>query len=112
MSASIAGPPSSPCQSCGACCSYSSEWPRFTIEDDSTLDLIPEKFVNDELSGMRCEGARCSALSGQIGIATSCGIYMVRPDVCRVCQPGDAECNIARRGAGLSELAALSASGG
>ena len=36
---------------------------------------IPEKFVNDRLSGMRCDGDRCSALSGRIGVATSCGIY-------------------------------------
>jgi len=45
-----------PCQACGACCSYSSNWPRFTTEDDAALDLIPQKFVNDKLSGMRCEG--------------------------------------------------------
>jgi Fe-S-cluster containining protein len=47
----------SPCQACGACCSYSSNWPRFTTEDDAALDLIPEKFVNEKLSGMR----RCQA---------------------------------------------------
>ena len=57
----------SPCQSCGACCSYSSNWPRFTIEDDEALDLIPEKFVNDRLSGMRCDGDRCTALNGKVG---------------------------------------------
>ena len=28
---------------------------------------IPAKFVNERLSGMRCEGDRCSALSGKIG---------------------------------------------
>ena len=44
------------CQSCGACCSYSAEWPRFSMEDDSQLDRIPEKFVAADLSGMRCEG--------------------------------------------------------
>ncbi|RTL54115.1 MAG: YkgJ family cysteine cluster protein [Bradyrhizobiaceae bacterium] len=102
-------PEPSPCQSCGACCAYSSEWPRFTIEDDAALDLIPEKFVNDALSGMRCDGTRCCALDGRIGIATSCGIYAVRPEVCRVCQPGDTECNLARREAGLAELTGLQA---
>ena len=71
----------SPCQACGACCSYSSNWPRFTTEEDAALDLIPEKFVNERLSGMRCEGDRCSALSGKIGAETSCTIYAVRPDV-------------------------------
>jgi Fe-S-cluster containining protein len=59
-----------PCQACGACCSYSPNWPRFTIEDDEALDRIPEKFVNERLSGMRCDGDRCSALSGKVGEAT------------------------------------------
>src|SRR5260370_895089 len=86
-----------PCQACGACCSYSSNWPRFTTEDDAALDLIPEKFVNEKLSGMRCEGDRCSALSGKVGVATSCGIYAVRPEVCRTCMPGDPECGMARK---------------
>jgi Fe-S-cluster containining protein len=95
----------SPCQACGACCSYSSNWPRFTTEDDAALDLIPEKFVNEKLSGMRCDGDRCSALSGRVGVATSCGIYAVRPEVCRTCMPGDPECGMARRRHGLPALA-------
>jgi Fe-S-cluster containining protein len=96
----------SPCQACGACCSYSSNWPRFTTEDDAALDLIPEKFVNEKLSGMRCDGERCSALSGKVGVATSCGIYAVRPEVCRTCMPGDPECTMARRRHGLPALGA------
>ena len=95
----------SPCQSCGACCSYSENWPRFTTEDDAELDLIPTKFVNDKLSGMRCEGNRCSALSGKIGEATACTIYAVRPEVCRTCMPGDPECAMARKRHGLPVLA-------
>jgi Fe-S-cluster containining protein len=94
----------SPCQACGACCSYSPNWPRFTTEDDAALDLIPEKFVNDKLSGMRCDGDRCSALAGQIGTATACTIYAVRPEVCRTCMPGDVECGMARRRHGLPAL--------
>lgn len=95
----------SPCQSCGACCSYSENWPRFTIEDDTQLDLIPAQFVNARQSGMRCEGDRCSALSGKIGEATRCVVYAVWPDVCRTCQPGDAECAMARRRHGLPLIA-------
>ncbi len=94
----------SPCQACGACCAYSRNWPRFTIEDDAALELIPPGFVDENLSGMRCNGDRCSALSGNIGIATSCAIYAVRPEVCRTCMPGDTECNMARRRHGLPEL--------
>jgi Fe-S-cluster containining protein len=93
-----------PCQTCGACCAYSRNWPRFTIEDDAALDLIPAELVNERLSGMRCDGERCCALAGKIGEATSCGIYAVRPEVCRICMPGDPECTLARRKFGLPEL--------
>ncbi|HEY0328931.1 MAG TPA: YkgJ family cysteine cluster protein [Rhodopseudomonas sp.] len=97
-------PADSPCQPCGACCGYSENWPRFTTEDDAALDRIPEQFVNARLSGMRCDGQRCSALTGQIGVNTACGIYQLRPEVCRTCQPGDPECAMARRRYGLPPL--------
>ena len=94
-----------PCQTCGACCGYSENWPRFSTEEDAALDLIPPALVNDRGSGMRCEGDRCAALTGKIGEATSCSIYAVRPEVCRTCMPGDAECTMARRKFGLPALA-------
>lgn len=90
------------CQGCGACCSYSADWPRFSTESDADLEKIPEKFVAADLSGMRCDGVRCSALTGEIGKFTACGIYAVRPEVCRTCLPGDPECLMAREAAGLS----------
>lgn len=89
------------CQSCGACCSYSAEWPRFSTEDDEQLDRIPQKYVAANQSGMRCEGVRCSALSGEVGKHTACGIYELRPDVCHACMPGDDDCLMARRAHGL-----------
>jgi len=95
-----------PCQACGACCAYSSNWPRFSIEEDAALDLIPSELVNERGSGMRCDGDRCAALKGKIGETTSCTIYAVRPEVCRTCMPGDAECTTARRRFGLPALGA------
>jgi uncharacterized protein len=95
---------SSPCQACGACCAYSQNWPRFTTEDDAALDLIPANLVNEKHSGMRCDADRCSALSGRIGVTTSCTIYAVRPEVCRTCMPGDVECEMARSRHGLPAL--------
>ena len=92
------------CQSCGACCFYSANWPRFTIEDDAALERIPARYVNERQSGMHCEGDRCSALKGDVGVLTSCAIYAVRPEVCRTCQPGDVECNMARRRHGLPAI--------
>lgn len=97
---------SSCCQGCGACCGYSANWPRFSIESDEELAAIPETLVNERQSGMRCEGDRCSALQGEIGKMTACGIYAVRPEVCRTCMPGDAECAMARRKFGLPAIEA------
>jgi uncharacterized protein len=108
----IAADHESPCQACGACCSYSQNWPRFTTEDDAALDLIPEGLVNERLSGMRCDGDRCSALSGKVGEATACQIYAVRPEVCRTCMPGDVECAMARKRHGLPALAVVPANAG
>ncbi|UIK08408.1 MULTISPECIES: YkgJ family cysteine cluster protein [Neorhizobium] len=84
------------CQSCGACCSFSADWPRFSMESEAALDLLPARFVAADEGGMRCEGSRCSALSGQVGVGTSCMVYDIRPDVCRECLPGDDACLMAR----------------
>ncbi|WP_300299622.1 YkgJ family cysteine cluster protein [Ferrovibrio sp.] len=89
------------CQSCGACCAYSRDWPRFSLEEDAALARIPARFVDDEAGRMRCDGNRCSALQGEVGAQTSCGVYAVRPEVCRACQPGDDACRIARAHFGL-----------
>jgi hypothetical protein len=90
------------CRTCGACCSYSAEWPRFSLESDAHLERIPPGLVDASRHGMRCTGARCAALVGVVGQSTSCAIYALRPDVCRACSPGDAECLEARRHFGLS----------
>ena len=92
------------CQSCGACCSYSKEWPRFSTEEDADLDRIPPALVDDTQGRMRCNGDRCAALVGDVGVATSCSIYAVRPEVCRTCVPGDDACQMARRRFGLSPI--------
>lgn len=95
----------SPCQACGACCSYAADWPRFTLEDDADIARLPPELVCPSLKGMRCDGARCSALRGEIGVATSCRVYDLRPEVCRACEPGDDACNMARQRFGLAPIA-------
>ena len=89
------------CQTCGACCSYSASWPRFSLESESRIAALPEQLVAPDESGMRCTGNRCNALTGTVGEATSCSVYDARPDVCRACQPGDADCLMARARFGL-----------
>jgi rRNA maturation protein Nop10 len=85
------------CRSCGACCSYAADWPRFSLEDDAALERIPPALVAEAGTGMRCDGDRCAALAGVVGEATSCTVYTLRPDVCRACLPGDEACRMARR---------------
>lgn len=84
------------CQPCGACCCYSSEWPRFSTETEEELERIPEAHVADSLGGMKCVDDRCTALTGEVGVWTACSIYAVRPEVCRACVPGDDACLMAR----------------
>jgi uncharacterized protein len=93
-----------PCRTCGACCAYSRQWPRFTTETDLELARIPPEFVDRNLSGMRCVGDRCSALEGQIGVMTTCAAYTDRPAVCRACVAGDDACRMARASYGFPEL--------
>jgi Fe-S-cluster containining protein len=93
--------PSAICRSCGACCAFSFEWPRFSLEGDAALERIPPALVDDGAGRMRCEGDRCAALVGDVGVSTSCAIYAVRPDVCQTCLPGDDDCEMARRHFGL-----------
>ena len=97
------------CQSCGACCAYSREWPRFSTETDAELERIPAEFVDAGGAGMRCHGERCAALLGEIGVATACAVYAVRPQVCRTCVPGDDACAMARARRGLPPVAASAA---
>lgn len=85
------------CRSCGACCTFSQAWPRFSLENDADLARIPRAFVDQTQGRMRCHGDRCSALMGEVGMATTCAVYAVRPEVCRACLPGDEACQIARR---------------
>lgn len=95
-----------PCQGCGACCAYSRDWPRFTTEDDADIDRLPLALIAEDGCGMRWDGDRCAALSGEVGLWTACTVYEDRPEVCRACQPGDDACAMARRRYGLSELPA------
>lgn len=90
------------CQSCGACCAYSSAWPRFTLETDDEIAGIPPAFVAPDETGMRCEGDRCMALAGEIGKSVTCRLYAARPIVCRDCLPGDHACEMARARAGMA----------
>jgi Fe-S-cluster containining protein len=111
QSESSEGPPSrTDCQACGACCAFSANWPRFSLEDEAQLDAIPRRLVASDESGMRCTGGRCDALAGEVGKATACTIYELRPAVCRDCVPDGEDCRMARERHGLPALTEILAS--
>src|SRR5689334_3107658 len=89
------------CETCGACCSFSSTRARISTKTDSELDAILARFVSEGQRGMRCDGNRCSALAGRVGLGTSCLIYELRPDVCRAFVPRDGAYLEARSSFGL-----------
>jgi Fe-S-cluster containining protein len=87
------------CNTCGACCETSADWPKLTDADRGADGPPPEMVTPDGY--MACQGDRCGALDGVVGVRTGCRIYERRPQPCRICQPGDQACLVARRKHGL-----------
>ena len=85
------------CESCGACCSFSWEWP--TLIGDHDGDGIPAYLIED--GRMRCDGDRCAALAGTIGDSVHCRVYTDRPLVCREFAAGSEACHAVRAHFGL-----------
>lgn len=94
----------SPCTTCGACCAFAADWPRFSLETDEVIARLPPGLVDLPNNRMRWEGNRCSALLGNVGVVTACAVYKDRPEVCRACEVGDDACTMARTRYGLSPL--------
>lgn len=95
-----------PCLSCGACCASF----RVDFSVHETEDLggpVPQGLVvpvTDHVARMRGTDyarPRCAALTGQVGVRASCGIYEWRPSPCREFEPGSEACQRARARSGL-----------
>lgn len=106
---------SSPCLSCGACCSAfrvtfywaeSTAHPQGHVPVELTNSVGP---VSRCMQGTDARAPRCIALAGQVGDCVSCAIYAQRPSVCREVMPGDAFCRKARARHGLAPLPASDA---
>ncbi len=85
------------CVTCGACCAYSREWPALVGVRDGKG--IPPHMIED--GRMRCEGDRCVALDGEIGVKVACTVYPDRPLVCSEFAAGSEDCHMVRRHFGL-----------
>jgi Fe-S-cluster containining protein len=92
------------CQTCGACCAYSHDWPE--LGDDPDGNDIPIDLIDCDVGRMKCDGDRCIALKGVIGVSVSCSVYAVRPAVCREFDPTKRmrDCNLVRAWHGLPPM--------
>ncbi|RYX88976.1 MAG: YkgJ family cysteine cluster protein [Comamonadaceae bacterium] len=99
----------SPCLSCGACCACFLV--DFAVEElDDMGGQVPSGLaveVNGRIARMRGTDhvpARCAALTGQVGVKASCGIYEWRPSPCREFEAGSDACVRARLRHGMRPL--------
>ena len=97
------------CTSCGACCA--SFRVDFSVEElDENGGSVPAGLtveLTDTLCRMRGTDhtpPRCAALTGQLGVQVSCGIYEWRSSPCREFSEGSDACNRARMRQGLPAL--------
>ncbi len=98
-----------PCLTCGACCaSFRVDFSVWEHEDHGgrvPAGLAVE--VTDStcrLRGTDHSPPRCAALTGQVGVKASCGIYEWRPSPCREFEAGSDACARARARHGLPPL--------
>lgn len=103
----------SPCQSCGACCT------AFRV-DFHPAELAGGAFAWGEgvpksmtvpvtsrlvrMAGTDDSPPRCVALKGEVGVQVACSIYEGRPSPCREFDVEHGACNRARRLQGLPPL--------
>ena len=99
----------SACQQCGACCA--SFRVDFSVEElDENGGSVPAGLtveLTDTLCRMRGTDhspPRCAALTGQLGVQVSCGIYEWRSSPCRGFSEGSDACARARLRQGLPAL--------
>lgn len=88
--------PPSDCRPCGRCCF--SELPEYVRVFGVDMDRMDDRATSfTEFLGNRCfmrmEGGRCAALViDPVARTFSCGIYEMRPDVCRSLERGTGQC--------------------
>ncbi len=105
------------CQRCGACCVNSDENRAEGFRDYVQVfptdvmarkpDLLKRFTVRNRHGQTHLKLAadgRCVALEGRLGKRVGCGIYPVRPEVCRRVQAGSEECLRARLERGVDKV--------
>ncbi len=98
-----------PCLTCGACCA--SFRVDFSVHESEDMGGSVPAGLTVEVTDHTCRlrgtdhsPPRCAALTGQVGVRASCGIYEWRPSPCREFEAGSHACGIARQRHGLQPL--------
>lgn len=96
--------PTSPCQSCGACCAhyrvsfYWQEAAQRGLDESLLVQVSPWQVC---FRGTEQKPVRCVNLEGAVGSCVSCRIYDQRTTPCRSVEIGDEKCLQARAAHGL-----------
>ena len=95
------------CVGCGRCCHHGRDTVHLLDTDDARVLARPDgeeilrrlTVLDDRLPGWRFvknTGERCAALDVSVPGRFPCSIYDVRPDDCRIVEPGSPACLEAR----------------
>jgi len=101
-------PDGSDCVSCGRCCHHGPSTVHLLDTDEARVLARPDgaeilrrlTIVDERPPGwrfVRNEGERCAALDVSVPDRFPCSVYDVRPDDCRIVEPGSPACLEARR---------------
>jgi Fe-S-cluster containining protein len=96
------------CVACGRCCHHGPETVHLLDTDEARVLARPDgerilrrlTVLDDRPPGwrfLRNDGVRCAALDTSVPGRFPCSIYDVRPDDCRIVEPGSPACLEARR---------------
>ncbi len=91
------------CVACGRCCHHGPRTVHLLVGDEARmgkrlLDLYTELDPKPPtFRFLKNEGERCGGLDVSVPDRYPCAIYEVRPDDCRIVEPGSPACLEARR---------------
>ena len=91
------------CVTCGRCCHHGARTVHLLLPDDVRMGralLARYTAIDDRPPGWRFmnnDGCRCGALDTSLPGRFPCQVYDVRPDDCRLVEPGSPACLEARR---------------
>lgn len=90
------------CVACGRCCHHGPRTVHLLIDDDARMGRLLPMFTDLEpkppgFRFMKNDGEKCAALDTTIPGRFPCKVYDVRPDDCRLVDPGSQACLDARR---------------